>query len=87
MKAKVQKWGNSLGVRIPKEIVIQAELAEGSEVEMDSDGTTVTLRPLKKRKLTLKSLVASLKASKNKYEETSWGPDVGKEVWDWDEEK
>ena len=80
MKAKVQKWGNSLGIRIPKAIAVQAELVEGSEVELvESDGL-VTFR-LAKRRLTLDSIVKSLKKSGPYTDESDLGDPIGKEVW------
>ena len=43
MSAKIQKWGNSLGVRIPKILAEQAHLKENSEVEiLHQDGKIVT---------------------------------------------
>ncbi|MGG3744960.1 AbrB/MazE/SpoVT family DNA-binding domain-containing protein [Paenibacillus chibensis] len=32
---QVQKWGNSLGVRIPKSLAVKVGLEEGSEIELD----------------------------------------------------
>ena len=80
MKAKVQKWGNSLGIRIPKVIAIKAELAEGSEVELDENEGSVTIRR-SKRKVTLKLVLKSLKKFGPYDEETEWAPAIGNEIW------
>ena len=80
MKAKVQKWGNSLGIRIPREIAIKAELVEGSEVEMDESEGSVTIRPSKK-KITRELVLKSLKKSGPYSEEVEWGAPLGKEIW------
>lgn len=80
MKAKIQKWGNSLGIRIPRAIAIQAELVEGSEVELAESDGVVTIRLAKKR-VTLDSIVKSLKKSGPYTDEIDWGDVIGKEVW------
>jgi len=49
MASTVQKWGNSLGVRIPKAIASQVNLADGVEVDFDTTGGVLTLRPRRKQ--------------------------------------
>ena len=44
MRTRVDRWGNSLGVRIPKAIAERADLREGSHVEMDVENGAVILR-------------------------------------------
>lgn len=80
MKAKVQKWGNSLGIRIPKPIAIKAELTEGSEVDLDEHEGCVTIRSSKK-KVTLPLILRSLRKSGPYPEEFDWGTPFGKEIW------
>jgi antitoxin MazE len=42
MSAKIQKWGNSLGIRIPKTIIDKTNLSEDSEVEIETkDGAII----------------------------------------------
>lgn len=53
---KAFKSGNSVAVRLPKELGI----VEGMELVVDRNGTTVTIRP--KRKGTMADLVAELRA-------------------------
>jgi len=59
----VQKWGNSLGIRLPKAIAEQVNLSEGAEVEFDTAGGVLTVRPTRRRrrKHTLASLLARAK--------------------------
>lgn len=58
MASTVQKWGNSLGIRIPKTIAEQVNLHSGSEVEFDTTGGVLTVRPKRRRRHTLASLLA-----------------------------
>lgn len=44
MITKVQKWGNSLAVRIPKEMIQRLALKEGSDVVMREDKETIIIR-------------------------------------------
>ena len=53
MGAKIQKWGNSLGVRIPKSVIEKANLDENSEVEIENkDGAIIIFPRHKKESLT-----------------------------------
>ncbi|MCH9275343.1 AbrB/MazE/SpoVT family DNA-binding domain-containing protein [Bifidobacterium amazonense] len=49
VKATVNKWGNALGVRIPKEIREQLELHEGSHVDINVDGNRIVITPERQR--------------------------------------
>jgi antitoxin MazE len=61
MSTMIRKWGNSLGVRIPKVIAEQAQLSEGSEVEFDTSAGVLRILPKRKRKYTLRQLMARAK--------------------------
>jgi antitoxin MazE len=62
MASTVQKWGNSLGVRIPKAIADQVHLAEGAEFDFDTAGGVLTLRPRRKQsRQSLAKLLAKAK--------------------------
>lgn len=78
MTVHVQKWGNSLGVRIPKAIARQTSIREGAELEVLSDGERVILQPPKVP--TLKQLLAQMKPA-NRPESVDWGEPVGREAW------
>lgn len=43
MQVQVAKWGNSLGLRVPKEVAAKVGLSEGSRVEMSAEGSTITI--------------------------------------------
>ena len=49
MSVKIQKWGNSLGVRIPKSVIEKVNLSEHSEVEVESKNGTIVIFPAKKQ--------------------------------------
>jgi len=78
MTVRVQKWGNSLGVRIPKDIARQSSIGEGTELEVHySDGRVILLPP---RVPSLKQLLAQVNPG-NRPKLIDWGPAVGGEVW------
>jgi antitoxin MazE len=79
MITKVQKWGNSLGVRIPKSVAQDAELRERASVELRVEGGHLMIVPAGK-KYTLEELVSKI-TPENRHPETDWGPPVGKEIW------
>jgi antitoxin MazE len=80
MIAKIQKWGNSLGVRIPKTVAQDARIQEGSSVELCVEEGRLIIIPRNKRKYTLTELVDKI-TPENMHGEADWGPPVGKEVW------
>jgi antitoxin MazE len=63
MATTLQRWGNSLGVRIPKAVAEQVDLKEGMEVEFDAREGALTIRPrrFRRRKLKLAQLLAKMK--------------------------
>ena len=63
MPTTVQKWGNSLGIRVPKAIAEQANLADGTEIEFETVGGVLTIRPTRRRrrKYKLADLLARMK--------------------------
>ena len=51
METIVKKWGNSLGIRIPSLIVRELSLKDGSFVDISDNGNEITIRPMKKNRL------------------------------------
>lgn len=83
MKTRVQKWGNSLALRIPKALAIETGLGENAEVELSSDNGRLVItahKRARKRKYTLKELLRGI-TPENLHGEISFGPPVGKEIW------
>lgn len=82
MRAQMQKWGNSLAVRIPKSIAEEARLRAGDplEIEVSAEGAVQFHR--RDTIPTLASLVSRI-TPENRYEEVSTGPEAGKESIEW----
>ena len=80
MTATVQKWGNSLALRIPKSLAEDVDLHQGSVVELDVVRGEMVVKPKRERKLSLRQLVKRI-TRKNLHAETDWGRPMGKEVW------
>jgi antitoxin MazE len=80
MRVQVQKWGNSLALRIPKPFAAEAAVSQGSVVDLSvSEGRLVAM-PVRRRKFTLKQLLAGVRKS-NLHGETDFGPATGRETW------
>src|SRR4051812_30129807 len=79
MPTTVQKWGKSLGIRIPKSIAEQANIRTGTEVELETDGSVLTVRPRRRRKYTLAWMLAKMKGPNPHRDLLRDGP-VGREL-------
>ncbi len=79
MTTKVQKWGNSYAIRIPKEIVKETHLREGSSISFSVEDGSIILSHNKKPHYTLDELLKDFD-KKNQHELVDWGPDVGNEI-------
>lgn len=78
MSVKIKKWGNSLGVRIPKAVIAKVNLSENSEVEVESKNGTIVIFPVKKQ-YSLESLLEQITKS-NLHHEDDFKAE-GNEVW------
>ncbi len=79
MATTVQKWGNSLGIRLPKSIAEQVKIREGTVVEFDASGGILTIRPKRRRKYTLSQLLAKCKGP-SPHRDLDKKPPVGREI-------
>ena len=79
MTMTVKKWGNSLGVRIPKSIAEQVNLRDGTAVEFETSGGVLTIRPKRRRKYTLAGLLAKARGPNPHGELHKDGP-IGREI-------
>jgi len=75
----IQRWGNSLAVRIPKAFAAQAQLTENSSVDISVDGDRIVVTPAR-REWKLDELLKGVKPS-NRHREATWGDRTGKESW------
>lgn len=80
MRVKVQKWGNSLALRIPKGIAELVELSDGGEVELSVEEGKMIVQPARRRRYSLEELVAGI-TDENRHDEIGTGPSVGNEAW------
>lgn len=80
MITKIQKWGNSQGLRVPRALLEKARLGVGDTVEIMADKKRLVVQaaaPVRGRY----RLADLLKKCKGKIPETDWGAPQGKEVW------
>lgn len=81
METNIQKWGNSLGVRLPKSIADSQSLKAGSRVVVTETASGIAIDVVKKKKYnTLEEMLAGV-TDENIHEEMDWGTSVGKEIW------
>jgi antitoxin MazE len=80
MQVRVQKWGNSLAVRIPKPLAEDAGVKEGTVLNLAVSEGKVVATPVKRKKLSLMQMLANI-TRKNLHAEIVSGPPVGREVW------
>ena len=81
MTTRVQKWGNSLAVRLPKEIADKFNLSKGSSVFVVPEKGGIVIKPIIfKKEYSLEELLKKI-TPKNKHKELGWGKAKGKEVW------
>ncbi len=80
MRTKVQKWGNSLALRIPKTFALDAQLENDSVVEISLVDGQIVIKPVSTPAWTLEQLLAGV-TSGNLHHETDSGDAEGNEVW------
>ena len=80
MLTKVQKWGNSLALRIPKAFAIDAQLVNDSFVEISIVEGQIIITPVIPPSWTLEELLAGVNKN-NLHHEVDTGSAVGNEVW------
>ena len=79
MRAKAQKWGNSLAVRIPKVVADQAGVREDDELEIEVAARVIRLKP-RRREPGLAELLRQVTPD-NLHEEVNFGRPEGREAW------
>ena len=80
MFTKVQKWGNSLALRIPKAFALDAQLKNDSVVEVSLVDGKIVIRPVSTQTWSLEQLLSGVTNS-NLHHETNTGGPVGNEIW------
>ena len=79
---KIKKWGNSLAVRIPRDIIKKTRLGSGASLEIREVKGMILIKPLKIRGKapSLEELVKGI-TPQNRHKEVNWGKRRGREVW------
>ena len=79
MTVTVKKWGNCLAVRLPKALADSLSIREGAIVEPQKTAKGILLRPVRRKKKTLKDFLAKMKGP-NPHGEIDIGGPVGREI-------
>jgi len=80
MRTRVQKWGNSLALRIPKSFAAEVGLQKETSVEVSLADGKLVITPVAEPNLTLKQLLAKV-TKDNLHHEIDTGPAIGNETW------
>jgi antitoxin MazE len=80
MKARIQRWGNSLAVRIPKAFAEEAHLTADHPVELKLVDGQIMIAPIEEPAYDLDELLAQV-SEDNLHSETDTGAPTGAEVW------
>lgn len=82
MVTKIQKWGNSQGLRLNKELLSNADIEVGDEVEVVVQEGTLIVTPVHRVRggHDLRELVSRI-SKEYEPEAFDWGPPIGREVW------
>jgi antitoxin MazE len=82
MVTRITKWGNSQGLRLPKQMLEEMDISVGDDVEVKLGKDGILIRPVPRagKKYSLRALVSEMPGT-YKVSEADWGPPVGNEVW------
>ncbi len=76
---KIQKWGNSLAIRIPRGFAEQLMVQQGSEVHLSLDGDRLVIKP-RRSEPSLSAPLAQV-TDENIHSEVATGEPTGREPW------
>jgi antitoxin MazE len=80
MKTRIQKWGHSLALRIPKSFAAELHLEQGILVDVSLHDGKLLVTPLRPPAVTLDGLLQGI-TPQNLHHEVDTGPAVGNEAW------
>ncbi len=80
MVIQIQKWGNSLALRIPKSLATDTKIKQGSLVDLSLVKGKIVATPVVEDAFTLEKLLAGI-TDENLHGEVDTGRAVGKELW------
>lgn len=79
MITTIQRWGNSLAIRIPKAFAAQAKLEDATQVDLVVRGDSLVIK-LARKEWKLAELIDGI-SDANIHKAVDWGEPAGKEVW------
>ena len=80
MRVRIQRWGNSLALRIPKAFAADAHLTQDSPVDISVVDGKLVIEPIVDPQFNLDDLLARM-TEENIHSEVDTGPATGKEAW------
>lgn len=80
MRTKIQKWGNSLALRIPKGFAQHSNLENNSEVDIHLEDKQIVIKPVVRQTKNLADLLAGVN-KENIHNEVDTGSACGNEIW------
>jgi antitoxin MazE len=80
LKVKVQKWGNSLALRIPRSFAEEVGLEKETPVNISLKDGKLVIEPIAKPEISLEQLLAQI-TKENLHGEFHTGSAVGNETW------
>ncbi len=80
MRIQVQKWGNSLAIRIPKSFALETKIERGSLLDLKLSKGKIIAEPLPEEDFALEQLLAKV-TDENLHNEVDTGTASGREVW------
>jgi antitoxin MazE len=81
MNTKIQKWGNGVGIRLPKVVFESGQFSLGSVVALNQKGSEIILKVVKQKIPSLKEIMKNISPEKF-HSLVDFGLDVGKEIID-----
>lgn len=80
MKTKIQKWGNSLAIRIPKTFASEASVEYNADVDVTVENGKIVITPIHEPEYDLNDFLAKIDDN-NTHKEVDFGKPEGNEAW------
>lgn len=77
MQIAIKKWGNSLGIRIPQNILNSLHLKENQSLNIKVENGNILIKPITRE---LENLLSQI-TPKNIHNEVYFGAETGEEIW------
>jgi antitoxin MazE len=80
MQTRIQKWGNSLALRIPKSFALNVNIKQNELVDLTVDKGKIVIKPIAQKEYSLEELLEGV-SEDNLHGEFDTGAPTGKEIW------